>query len=103
MLETMLPGTTLNSTKTSSTTASTVGTVCRRRRIRKESIGTFFPPPSLIAMEGERERVSLRGRGLVDPKALDVLMGQLRRVQLNSVEPGLHGHDRLVVVEEPDR
>ena len=54
-------------------------------------------------MEGARERVSLRGRGLVDPEVLDVLVGQLGRVELNAVQPRLHGHDRLVVVEEPDR
>src|SRR5258705_12192624 len=103
MLDTMLPGTTLNSTKIASTTASTVGTVCRIRRIRKESIGTV--PPSLhhFLRWREGERVSLRGRGLVDPEVFDVLMGQFRRVQLNPLDPRLHRHDRLVVVEEPDR
>src|SRR5258707_8409302 len=80
MLDTMLPGTTLNSTKITSTTARTVGTVCRIRRIANESIGTV--PPSLhhFAMEGGRERVSLGGRGLIDPEVFDVLMGQFRRV-----------------------
>src|SRR3954452_718127 len=103
MLDTMLPGTTLNSTKIASTTASTVGTVCRIRRIRKASIGTV--PPSLHHFcDGEEgEHVSLRGRGLIDPEAFDVLMGQFRRVQLTPLEPRLHRHDRLVVVEEPDR
>src|SRR6266700_554934 len=102
IVETMLPGTTLNSAKTSSTTASTVGMVCRRRRIRKESIGIV--PLSLHRLLRWREgRVSLRGRGRVDPEVFDVLMGQLRRIQLNPLEPRLHRHDRLVVVEEPDR
>src|SRR3954453_20014280 len=103
MLDTMLPGTTLNSTKIASTTASTVGTVCRIRRIRKESIGTV--PPSLhhFCDGGAGEHVSLRGRGLIDPEVFDVLMSQLRRVQLNPLEPRLHRHDRLCVVEEPDR
>src|SRR6059058_5071770 len=30
-------------------------------------------------------------------------MGQFRRVQLNPLQPRLHRHDCLVVVEEPDR
>src|SRR5437763_1412919 len=102
MLDTMLPGTTLNSTKITSTTASTVGTVCRTRRIANESIG-IVPPSLHHSCDGGRARVSLRGRGLIDPEVFDVLMGQFRRVQLNPLEPRLHRHDRLVVVEEPDR
>src|SRR2546421_11353429 len=106
MLDMMLPGTTLNSTKITSTTASTVGTVCRIRRIANESIGIV--PPSPHHCDGGRARahvtcMSLGGRGLVDPEVFDVLMGQFRRVQLNPLEPRLHRHDRLVVVEEPDR
>src|SRR5438477_6338411 len=103
MLDTMLPGTTLNSTKITSTTASTVGTVCRIRRIANESIGIV--PPSLhhFLRWREGESASLGGRGLVDPEVFDVLMGQFRRVQLNPLEPRLHRHDSLVVVEEPHR
>src|SRR3977135_1137871 len=86
MLDMMLPGTTLNSTKITRTTASTVGTVCRIRRIANESIGTVPPALHHCAMEGGRERVSLGGRGLVDPEVFDVLVGQFGRIQLNPVK-----------------
>jgi hypothetical protein len=59
--------------------------------------------PSSFAMEGGREHVLLLGRSLVDPEVFDVLVGQFCCVQLNSLEPRLHCHDRLVVIEEPDR
>src|SRR6476620_2371111 len=95
MLDMTLPGTTLNSTKITSTTASTVGTVCRIRRIANESIG-IVPPPSIILRWREGESASLGGRGLVDPEVFDVLMGQFGCVQLNALEPRPHRHDSLV-------
>src|SRR5215207_1909290 len=109
-LDAKVPGMTLNRTKISSATARMIGTVCRTRRKRKANIGSR--PDSRVAGEGRQaERMDrpwfgrlLRGRrGLVDPEALVILERELGRVRLQALEPGLIGHHRLVVVEEPHR
>src|SRR5205823_12746697 len=86
---------TLNSTKTTAMTANRVGTTLARRRARTGSIS--------CSLAASRRLPSLRGRRSVHPDVLVVLVGDLGRVGLQTVQPGLVGHYRLVVVEEPHR
>src|SRR5260370_36064783 len=95
MPEMKLPGRTLNSRKTSAMTASSVGMTLARRRVRTRSISCS----SVASMRVS----SLRGRRGVHPDVLVVLVGDLGRIGLQAVQPGLISHHRLVVVEEPDR
>src|SRR5258705_730537 len=86
MLVAIDPGITLNSTKTTSATAATIGNDCNVRRNAKASINK-----------------SLCRRSLVDPDVLRVLVRQFGRIGLEPVHPGLICHHGLVVVEEPHR
>src|SRR5262249_5171019 len=88
-----LPGRTLNSTKTTAMTANSVGTMLARRRARTRSINcSSYTPPKLS---------SLCGRRSVHPDVLVVLVGDLGGIGLQTMQPRLIGHHRLVVVEEP--
>src|SRR5882762_5439096 len=91
MLVAIEPGITLNSTNTTSAAAAMVGNDCRVRRNVKASIG------------GSLGRGSLGRRTLLDPDVFRILVRQLGRVRLQSLDPGLIRHHGLVVVEEPDR
>src|SRR4051794_1507682 len=101
-LEAKVPGMTENSTKMSSATARRIGNICRTRRRRNANIAIF--DRVLRRPRARRSGRLLRGRrGVVDPDALVVLEGELGGVRLQPVQPGLIGHYRLVVVEEPHR
>ena len=61
-------------------------------------------PPSTSSRWRERESAChFAGEVSSTQRSSTFWMGQLGRVQLKALEPRLHRHDRLVVVEEPDR
>ena len=98
MPEMKLPGRTLNSRKTSATTASRVGMTLARRRARTKQ--RIIDPSADDRPLGRRY---FAGEVGIDPDVLGVLMRDLGRVGLQAVDPRLIGQHRLVVVEEPNR